>query len=153
MDASLVARLEKLTSVGRLQRYRTAAASDLETAVLYLWNIELTGALLPAIAILEVSLRNAVHASLTRKEGTEFWFQSVLQSQKWLNIKRQIIDDLQAEYGATLPAGKVIAELTFGTWPHIFANYYRHLWWNPPEPPKAASFDATRLSSSIALLQ
>lgn len=126
MDAALVKSLETLTSRDRLQRYRLAGISDLETATLYLWNIELTGALLPSIAILEVSLRNAVHTALSKKAGTDFWFQSQLQPKRWQNVQ-DIMTKLQNP-----TAGKVIAELTFGFWPHIFADAYKHIWWNPP---------------------
>ncbi|MCC6793121.1 MAG: hypothetical protein IT336_15645 [Thermomicrobiales bacterium] len=41
MEAELVAHLEALVSAPRLQRYRAAASSDLETATNYLWNIQL----------------------------------------------------------------------------------------------------------------
>ncbi len=31
-------------------------------------------------------------------------------------------------------AGKVISEITFGVWPHVFARNQNALWWNPPHP-------------------
>lgn len=133
MDAALTARLEALASSDRFSRYGHAAASDMEAAALYLWNIELTSAMLPAIAILEVGLRNAVHSALTRETGTEFWFQHVLQPQRWQNVQA-IIAELQAKHGKPPTAGKVIAELTFGFWPHILAERYKRLWWSPPQP-------------------
>jgi hypothetical protein len=154
LDAALVASIEALATSGRLQRYKVAAASDLEVATLYLWNIELTGALFPAIAILEVSLRNAIHASLTKKAGSDFWFQKELIPERWRNVEK-VINDLNSKHATNVPSGKIISELTFGMWPHIFSDAYKHTWWNPPAPRLAEILPnhPETLPTSAALFQ
>jgi hypothetical protein len=68
MDIALLPRVELIISAPRLQRYRDATSSDPDTVALYCWNIQLAEALLPSIAILEVSLRMA-HFADTYQHG------------------------------------------------------------------------------------
>lgn len=130
LDAILIRTLESIVSTGRLQRYKNASSSDLETATLYLWNIELSQTLLPSIAVLEVTLRNAVHETLRREFG-DYWFQQVLHPERYKTVSA-VIAHLQKKHATNLQVGHVIAELTFGMWPHLFSKYYRHLWWDLP---------------------
>lgn len=131
LDAALVASLEQMVSAPRLQRYRLAASSDLETAVLYCWNIHLGEAILPSIAILEVVLRNTVHDVLTRHAGTEWWFKSVLNSASFDSVLK-LIGELTRRQGHPPTVGKVVSEITFGFWPKLFAHQYHGFWWDPP---------------------
>lgn len=123
--------IERFGSIPRLQRYREAATSDLDAAVLYCWNIHLGEALLPSLAILEVTLRNAVHEVLTRHVGTEWWFKSVLNQASYDNLLK-IISDLTKRQGHPPTVGKVISEITFGFWPKLFAHSYNGFWWSSP---------------------
>lgn len=131
MDAALVASLEQIVSVPRLQRYRNAATSDLEIAVLYCWNVHLGEALMPSLAILEVTLRNAVHDVLMNHVGTEWWFKTVLNSTSYDTILK-VIGDLTKRQGHPPLIGKVISEITFGFWPKLFAHSYHAFWWDAP---------------------
>lgn len=127
-----------MVSAPRLQRYRRASASDLETVTNYLWNIQLAEALLPCIAFLEVCLRNSTHNTLTAREGTDYWFQRVLQPKRWETVEIIIAElaGVSTNPPIVLPAempaaGKIVAKLTFGFWPHLFSRHYRKLWWTP----------------------
>jgi hypothetical protein len=138
VDAVLVAMLEAIVSPPRLKRYRDAGKSDLETITNYLWNIQLAEALLPSIAMLEVCLRNTVHQTLTAHSGTEYWFRGLLHPARWPAVEKEIaaLSGVSTMPPIALPqvlppAGKIIAQLTFGFWPHIFSRHYRKLWWTP----------------------
>lgn len=133
MDTILVGKLEQIVSAPRLRRYRYAAQSDLETVALYCWNIQLAEALLPTVAILEVTLRNAIHTTLANHTGSDFWFESVLHPRSYRNIA-DLISRITQNQGHPPTAGKVISEITFGFWPKLFAKTYHSLWWTPPSP-------------------
>lgn len=132
-ERALVNQLERLVSAPRLQRYREAATTDFDIVTLYCWNILLAEALLPSLAILEVSLRNAVHNALASHTGTEFWFQSVLHPDSYNNIAG-LMQEIARRQGQPPTAGKVISEISFGFWPKMFAKRYNSLWWNPQHP-------------------
>lgn len=133
MDTVLANSLEQIVSTPRLQRYRNVAGTDLETVLLYCWNVQLAEALIPPLAILEVALHNAVHDTLTAHKGTSFWFKSVLHQQKYDNIV-ELINRITSRQGFPPTADKVISEITFGFWPLIFARRYNALWWGQPYP-------------------
>lgn len=132
MDAALVASIEKIVSAPRLQRYRRAATSDLDIAILYCWNIQLGEAILPSLAMLEVALRNSVHDVLTKHVGTEWWFKTVLNSPSYDNVLK-VIGDLTKRQGHPPTTAKVISEITFGFWPKLFAHSYNAFWWDAPD--------------------
>lgn len=134
MDENLIDTLERIASAPRLKRYRDASASDFDAVVLYCWNIALAESLMPSIAILEVTLRNQVHRTLTELEGTEWWFQRVLNPRS-LEIVAKIERDLERRHGAWPSTGKIIADLSFGFWPKLFAKSYHSYWWRFPNPP------------------
>lgn len=132
MDAHLVANLERFVSAPRLQRYREASASELETALLYCWNIQLAEALIPSLALFEVALRNAVHETLTIYAQTDWWFGSVLHPASYANIQK-LTNRLTTIQGPPT-SGKVISEITFGFWQKLFAKSYSSLWWGSQAP-------------------
>lgn len=71
--------LERGVSRPRLAKYRPQNGTDLETAVNYFWNIELSEALYPGFAALEITLRSGIHEVLTAREGADMWFRSLLE--------------------------------------------------------------------------
>lgn len=128
MDDHLLLTLERFTSQPRLGPYRAASANDYESFLLYCWNIQLAEALIPTIAIFEVTLRNAVHTALTAHTQTDWWFPLVLQPDAWANIEK-LIDRITPTHGSSPTSGKVISEITFGFWQKLFARKYSDLWW------------------------
>ena len=132
MDAQLVADLERFASRPRLDRYRYLSRNDLETVVLYCWNIQLAEALMPTIAIFEIALRNSVHTTLTAHAQTDWWFPAVLHPAANANIQK-LTASLRTPQGPPT-SGKVISEITFGFWQKMFSHYYSDLWWGPQAP-------------------
>ena len=115
MGDALLETLEAFCSTARIERYRTAAVDDLDAATLYLWNIQLTEAMFPTVAVLEIALRNAVHTALTRREGTAYWFPSVIHPQALAKF-RQVEADIHRRSGRGISPEKLVSELSFGFW-------------------------------------
>lgn len=128
MVAPYVAELERLVSPARLDRYRPASRDALETVVAYLYNVALSEALLQGIAAVEIALRNSIHNVFTAHFGMEQWFWAGLRKED-LKIVNERWIKLASQLKQPPPAGKVIAELTFGFWPFLFDNRYQNFWW------------------------
>ncbi|NCG53671.1 Abi family protein [Serratia fonticola] len=110
---------------------------------IYLWNKQLASAFLPALQIVEISLRNAIyqswvayeedriernfaqHAWATKKSQVDkLWFVNVFTEQNnpiaWSNIKtarKQLLKD-----GKPLTAENYISKLTLGFWVSLIRN-------------------------------
>lgn len=74
MVAQFLVSLQPSISTARLRRYRSPTGDDLETAVNYLWNIQLAESLYCSLGAVEVALRNALHETLTQRFGTPAWY-------------------------------------------------------------------------------
>lgn len=131
-------------------------ASEEECLGIYLWNKQLAGAFLPALQIIEVSLRNAICAAKRRHEETlieqsapaadwtalknridDQWFVTVMTERNnrdsWRAVeaaKSQLRKD-----GKPLTTENLIAKLTFGFWVSLVNRDYSggrasylHLW-------------------------
>ena len=100
--------------------YNTNAAYQL-----YLINIELSEALYPALSLLEISLRNAIHQKLKEYFKDDFWFKNKLPKEFQTAIQRaeQKIQFQQK----TVTADGIIAELNFGFWNRLFNRYHAKL--------------------------
>lgn len=131
-------------------------ASEEECLGIYLWNKQLAGAFLPALQIIEVSLRNAICAAKRRHEETlieqrapaadwpalksiidDQWFVTVMTERNnrdsWRAVeaaKSQLRKD-----GKPLTTENLIAKLTFGFWVSMVNRDYSdgrasylHLW-------------------------
>lgn len=124
----------------RFSTYQTAifsGASDEECLGIYLWNKQLASAFLPALQILEVSLRNAIYLSKIEYEEEEIerlypgsqwaqrkaaidrsWFITVMTSANNYESSRQISSatrQIDKENKTTIPEN-YIAKLTLGFW-------------------------------------
>ncbi len=131
-----------ITSISqqRFSTYQTAifnGATDEECLGIYLWNKQIAGAFLPALQILEVSLRNAIYLSKIEYEEEEIernhpqsewvarkaavdrsWFISVMtpinnsESSRQINTARKQI----TKENKTHTPENYIAKLTLGFW-------------------------------------
>jgi hypothetical protein len=109
------AALRRAISTDRIGTYRSAAeATGCDALDLYIWDRDLAVAFLADIAVLEIALRNAIHAELASHYGTDEWYALAIG-----------LDDRSsralAEAWNRLPKGKrtpdrVIARLMFGFW-------------------------------------
>ena len=102
---------ERFSTYLRLYGSRPAALEA------YWWNVRASGAIWEVIAFTEVAVRNAMHRALGETFG-ERWF-----------LRRELFDDRTlreittawrrlgpSQTPDTVPPGKVIGELMFGTW-------------------------------------
>lgn len=126
--------------------YLVAAAGDPSRALaLYEWNSEISAALLRDLAHVEVALRNAYDRALSgRWPGPPHWtsagsavFPPLLRtrSRRQVDVNARSRDALQRALtkagGPGAPAGKVIAELTFGFWRYLSSAAHEKSLWVP----------------------
>lgn len=117
--------VERALSASRLSTYRQAAVHDAHAWRLYEWNLSLVAAFSPLAADLEVALRNGIHEQLGR----------LFNRQDWWASDRVLLDDDTAQMIAaavqrhkkqlakgTVGPGKVVAELTLGTWVNLLGR-------------------------------
>jgi Abi-like protein len=144
--------LERWLSAPRLGRYLAATGDDRARALLlYDWNARISAAVLRDLAHLEVALRNAYDVALTpaTPPGQTHWthapeavFPPIHRTKRApgrpaqqtdINRKpRDIIDaSVQAAGGYSAPAGKVVANLTFGFWRYLSSKAHEKSLWVP----------------------
>lgn len=126
-----LAELERSVSMPRLSKYRPQSGSDLETAVNYFWNIELSESLYPGLAALEVTLRSSIHDALTAREGADMWFRKLLepgQLRGYAETHYTLFNRLKQKPPTS---GQIVAELTFGFWTTLLSQPYHQTLWAP----------------------
>lgn len=120
---------EKL-SLERLSTYLSACSGDWDKALmLYSWNVELSGALFEAIAIVEVVVRNEfdVHlADWSQALGTDWMDGAPLDAKG-----REDIAKARSRAYKNPTHGQVIAQLSFGFWKFLATKRYLHSIWLP----------------------
>lgn len=115
---------ERLSSFRRMEE---AGLQDLLDC--YFWNLSLTEALYPSLSVLEVTLRNHIHAAALVHIG-EGWFElssGILQpveTQKISEAKQTVLKNRK-----DLNTGRIIAELSFGFWTSLFKSRYEQVLW------------------------
>ncbi len=129
-DAELIT-FEKYVSSERLAAFVIYARGDKWAAIrLYERNLEISEALYGVIQGLEVTLRNAIHALMTKNLGTEEWYEPFGLEES----ERQQIEQAKAaviERTTKLTPGRVVAELKFGFWVRLFSHAYDKTLWVP----------------------
>lgn len=123
----------------RLDAYRTRASEDdLDLLARYAWNMALGSAMYGPLQLLEISLRNALHRSLTSHHNTdERWFvrqnafpqnrgrwagQPIEESKKVNEAIRRTVGF--AGLASPDAPGKVVAALDFGFWTRLLTRGY-----------------------------
>lgn len=117
-------------SNARLEAYRPAGASDMDTVVNYFRNIELSEALYPSLQAFEIALRNSVHGALRRHFHTEFWFDSPDLLLKWQREAVQRARDELTKNQKPHDANRIVTELNFGFWHSLFNSPYENALWH-----------------------
>jgi hypothetical protein len=115
----------------RLQSYRQSDQGDVDTVVHYLWNVRLSEALYPILAIFEVTLRNQVHNALTQRYGTENWF-----DQKGVLHEREVEEIEEAREALRrndkpVDADHIVAQMSLGFWCALLQDGYDDRFWEP----------------------
>jgi len=120
--------LSIIFSEERLDGYLSHAQcnnSKSDALIAYSWNIELSQSLYPALQILEITLRNSLHQSLSINFNTECWFDLPFLHEREKKQIEQAKEDLRKE-NKKVKAGHVVAKLSFGFWTSLFDVRYEH---------------------------
>lgn len=134
---------EVLNSISseRLETYRLSPDDTVENLIRhYLHNIQLAEALYPALALLEITLRNRLNNAIDRNI-TPNWLvketaaQSILLNEEYdlltaasKKLTKPVYKDGQP-IRKPLTAGKLIAELNFGFWVYLCDSKYNPAIW------------------------
>lgn len=116
-------------SADRLEKYKKhkdKTFSDLETVQRYLYNIEVSAEVSKAVHILEVVLRNQLAHEWNKFLSCSDWpmnKQGIPTTNKFQRM-HQKIDEAISRAGGSHKNGKVIAELSFGFWVHLFDSKF-----------------------------
>ena len=98
-----------------------------DALALHAWNSRVGGLLLAQLAICEVVVRNAAADVLTAVYGAQWpWSQAF-----FLSLNFQGRTQLTTSRTGQATTGKVIAELPFGFWEHLFVAGYDPVLWTP----------------------
>jgi hypothetical protein len=120
---------EKYLSPERLASYYALARGNRWVGIqLYERNTELSEALYGVIQGLEITLRNAIHNTMTAALGTPDWYDRFAWDASELAAVQKAKEKIQEKLLSITP-GRVIAELTFGFWVKLTAlPYEKSLW-------------------------
>ena len=124
-----VAAMEAALSLERFARYVAWADGDRQHALkLYTLNTQLSEALYTPLQVLEVALRNRVHAVMAAAHG-ERWFDAdgLLQAPHQRGQVEVALAELAEDEKEPLP-GRVVAALTFSFWTAMVSPAYEDLW-------------------------
>lgn len=124
--------LEKHFSPPRLGRYQAARGGNTTKAAAdYASNVRLAEAMVPMLNVLEIALRNGIHARLSKRYDRADWWGAWVgdpgfnwQNKEIANAKAKLIrrHELQTP-------DKVLAELTFGFWSSLFNVQFQSVLW------------------------
>lgn len=121
--------LEEALSLERFGRYLAWAGGDHQRALdLYALNTRLSEALYTPLQMLEVALRNRIHAVLAAKQHAR-WFEDpgfLLAPHQEAQVV-EALADLARERKEPAP-GRVVAALTFSFWTAMLSPAYETLW-------------------------
>ena len=121
--------LEQALSLERFGRYLAWAEGDRERAIeLYTLNTRISESLYTPLQMLEITLRNRIHAVMTEARH-ENWFHDVgflLTGTQRMQLAKAIEDIEAARKDAT--PGRIVAALTFSFWTAMLSPAYENLW-------------------------
>ncbi|MDE2778985.1 MAG: hypothetical protein OXI91_04820 [Chloroflexota bacterium] len=128
-QTELFSDLQRALSGNRLEPYLSQSTQrDTDVALAtYLWNLALCESLYPSLHGIEVSLRNSIHDTASRKFGNEFWFTSHLVGREKENIEK--IGQGFSRRNIEATPGKYVSECNFGFWVSLFKSEYELTLW------------------------
>lgn len=118
----------------RMARYLKLTGGNLAAAIrLHHLDALLAAEVTVSLKVTELSLRNAIHATLSQATGSPYWFRDRginWRDREWKKLKQA--EKRAGHYArSAVSVGKVISELTFGFWIGCFARPYEHELWHP----------------------
>lgn len=121
MNLAFFNQVETHLNPERLDAYRQDGVDEATTLARYLLNMALCESLYSPLQIAEITLRNALHASLITRAGTNAWYDTVTlppwQYKQVLDAKQRL-----SKQGKPCTPGRIVAELTFGFWVGFFTK-------------------------------
>ncbi|HBK05085.1 MAG TPA: hypothetical protein DDZ81_04390 [Acetobacteraceae bacterium] len=123
------AALEAALSADRFGRYLAWAGGDRARALdLYALNIRLSEALYPSLQMLEVVLRNRIHAIMSEAIAPDWLLRddTLLVPHQAMQIATAV-SELGRDTKAPTPSG-IVAALTFSFWTTMLGPSYENLW-------------------------
>lgn len=116
---------ERLSTYLSLAKDKPPSLHDALT--LHAWNSHVGGLLLSQLAVCEVVVRNAAADVLTAVYGPQWpWDYGF-----FLSLSNHCRDQLTKARTGQTRTGKVIAELSFGFWEHLFVTVHDPVLWTP----------------------
>ena len=122
--------IQRTLSSARFSSYRAATDSADKAQELYLWNAEVSAALLVPLHICEVVMRNAIAEALAHIYGSGWpWSEGLKQSlpdNPRSFRPRKELEDKASRFNAT---GKIISDLNFIFWQRLLTRPFEHRLW------------------------
>ena len=121
--------LEQALSLERFGRYMAWANGDRARAIaLYTLNTQLSESLYTPLQMLEVALRNRIHAVM-HEAYHETWFQdeTIILKPRQIEQVGMAVADIEFDKKDVTP-GRIVAALTFSFWTTMFGPDYETLW-------------------------
>lgn len=136
LTAAQISTITATLSPARLGTFQTAPGftSGADVAQKYSWHALTSGAFFVSLHMCEVAVRNGVDAALTATYGLDWPWQAVFENSlpnpAGLHFKPQSeLRRARAKFAAGA-TGKVIAELKFAFWCHLFTRRYQSRVWD-----------------------
>ena len=125
--------LEQALSLERFGRYLDWAAGDRARAIeLYTLNTQISESLYTPLQMLEVALRNRIHAVMTEARHEDWFHDAGFLLGKWQPDQlAKAIEEVREERKEPTP-GRIVAALTFSFWTAMFGKDYETLWRTTP---------------------
>lgn len=130
---NILINVERTLSPARLARFSTGTGYDKQLAIrLYVWNSRFCEEFYFPLQMAEISLRNSIHYTLTRRYTTNWHTNPAIIQQmtaKYQNEVSQKIIELRQSKGAAFTVDHLVASMTFGFWVHLLTARYDNLLW------------------------
>ena len=115
----------------RMGTYLSATNQDQAKSLeLYIWNSQISAALLVPMQICEITIRNAVSDIFVSQFGHQWPWQRSLENTLPSKFRTELIK-AREKRGVNNRASKVIPELTFNFWQQMFVSRYDQQFWVP----------------------
>lgn len=129
----ILTNVEHMLSPARLARFSSGIGHDKQLAIrLYVWNSRLCEEFYFPLQMAEISLRNCIHYTLTRRYTPDWHDNPAIINQMTAKYKTEIsqkIAELKKSKGAAFTVDHLVASMTFGFWVHLLTARYDHLLW------------------------
>ncbi len=123
--------VKKSLSPARMTTYEAATANEAEALMLYVWNAQVSAALLMPLHICEVVMRNTVSEALEATYGHRWpWSQGFERSLPNPPVGYNSCHDLHAARRTSDTTGKLIPELKFVFWQKMFTSRHDTRLWD-----------------------